>query len=85
MFKYVHQLMYIYFSVMQMIALLLHMYLLMINNHCLFLVYKLCLYNNRCLFFRRLKINHDIHEFILDSGTVANKVYCSSVWLVLTL
>ncbi len=25
-----------------------------------------------CLFFRRLKINHDVHEFILDSGTVAN-------------
>jgi hypothetical protein len=28
--------------------------------------------NNRCLFFRRLKINHESHEFILDSGTVAN-------------
>jgi hypothetical protein len=26
-----------------------------------------------CLFFRRLKINHDSHEFILESGTVANK------------
>jgi hypothetical protein len=25
-----------------------------------------------CLFFRRLKINHDSHEFILESGTVAN-------------
>jgi hypothetical protein len=57
---------------MQIIALLLHTYLLMTNNHCLFLVNKLCLYNNRCLFFRRLKINHDTHEFILDSGTVAN-------------
>ncbi len=29
-------------------------------------------YNNRCLFFRRLKINHEFHEFILESGTVAN-------------
>ncbi len=28
--------------------------------------------NNRCLFFRRLKINHESHEFILDPGTVAN-------------
>ncbi len=28
--------------------------------------------NNRCLFFRRLKINHEPHEFILDPGTVAN-------------
>jgi hypothetical protein len=28
--------------------------------------------NNRCLFFRRLKINHESHEFILESGTVAN-------------
>jgi hypothetical protein len=28
--------------------------------------------NNRCLFFCRLKINHDTHKFILDSGTVAN-------------
>ncbi len=28
--------------------------------------------NNRCLFFRRLKINHESHEFILDSGTDAN-------------
>jgi hypothetical protein len=24
------------------------------------------------VYFRRLKINHDTHEFILDSGTVAN-------------
>ncbi len=29
-------------------------------------------FNNRCLFFRRLKINHESHEFILDHGTVAN-------------
>jgi hypothetical protein len=28
--------------------------------------------NNRCLFFRRLKTNHESHEFILESGTVAN-------------
>jgi hypothetical protein len=28
--------------------------------------------NNRCLFFRRLKINHESHEFILDPGTVVN-------------
>jgi hypothetical protein len=27
---------------------------------------------NRCLFFYRLKINHDTHEFILFSGTIAN-------------
>ncbi len=25
-----------------------------------------------CLFFRRLKINHDSHEFILEFGTDAN-------------
>jgi hypothetical protein len=25
-----------------------------------------------CLFFRSLKINHDSHEFILESGTVVN-------------
>jgi hypothetical protein len=25
-------------------------------------------------FFRRLKINHESHEFILDSGTVANSM-----------
>ena len=31
-------------------------------------------YNNRCLFFRRLKINHESHEFILDPGTVANSI-----------
>jgi hypothetical protein len=24
------------------------------------------------VYFRRLKINHDFHEFILESGTVAN-------------
>ncbi len=24
-------------------------------------------------YFRRLKINHDMHEFILESGTVANR------------
>ncbi len=28
--------------------------------------------NNRCLFFRRLKINHESHEFILNPGTVSN-------------
>jgi hypothetical protein len=58
MFKYVHSRLYIflYCSVMQIIAPLL----------------KLCLHNNRCLFFRRLKINHESNEFILDSGTVAN-------------
>jgi hypothetical protein len=28
-----------------------------------------------CLFFRRLKINHDVHEFILDSGTVGNTYF----------
>jgi hypothetical protein len=33
-------------------------------------------YNNRCLFFRRLKINHESHEFILESGTVANNDVC---------
>ncbi len=31
------------------------------------------LYNNRCLFFCRLKINHEPHEIILESGTVANR------------
>jgi hypothetical protein len=25
------------------------------------------------VYFRRLKINHDSHEFILESGTIANK------------
>jgi hypothetical protein len=30
---------------------------------------------NWCLFFRRLKINHESHEFILESGTVANNYY----------
>jgi hypothetical protein len=30
--------------------------------------------SNWCLF-RRLKINHDVHELILDSGTVANTIY----------
>jgi hypothetical protein len=30
------------------------------------------------VYFRRLKINHDCHEFILESGTVANitHIYC---------
>ncbi len=32
---------------------------------------------NWCLFFRRLKINHDTHEFILESGTVANSNACN--------
>jgi hypothetical protein len=31
--------------------------------------------------FRRLKINHDIHEFILDSGTVANSLFLTERWL----
>jgi hypothetical protein len=28
------------------------------------------------VYFRRLKINHESHEFILDPGTVANKGIC---------
>ncbi len=39
----------------------------------------LCTCNNRCLFFRRLKINHESHEFILESGTVANSKYERSI------
>jgi hypothetical protein len=27
------------------------------------------------VYFRRLKINHDSHEFILESGTVANNTH----------
>ncbi len=30
--------------------------------------------NNRCLFFRRLKINHESHEFIIDAGTVTKNI-----------
>jgi hypothetical protein len=29
----------------------------------------------KCLFFCRLKINHESHEFILESGTVVNTTY----------
>ncbi len=28
------------------------------------------------VYFHRLKINHDSHEFILESGTVTNKYWC---------
>jgi hypothetical protein len=39
--------------------------------------------NNTCLFFRRLKINHESHEFILDPGTVANTyIRPEKYWLV---
>ncbi len=36
-----------------------------------------------CLFFCRLKINHDSHEFILESGTIMNRqsVYRQNVYL----
>ncbi len=27
------------------------------------------------LFFRRLRINHDSHEFVLESGTIANSQF----------
>ncbi len=36
---------------------------------------------NWCLFSRRLKINHDSHEFILESGTVANSNYLKKVFV----
>jgi hypothetical protein len=52
-------------------TLLLHTYLLWPAIVVSFRV-QLCMCNNRCLFFRRLKINHESHEFILDSGTAAN-------------
>jgi hypothetical protein len=40
--------------------------------------------------FRRLKINHDTHEFILDSGTIANSTSrgdgnTANVLLVITI
>jgi hypothetical protein len=38
-------------------------------------VHRNCPCYNMCLFFRRLKINHEPHEFILDPGTVANNTY----------
>jgi hypothetical protein len=37
-----------------------------------FLLSVFCIVPIDCLFFRRLKINHDSHEFILEIGTVAN-------------
>ncbi len=72
MFKYVHWLVHINCSVIALFMLLLHTYLLVTNNCRPLLCTSLWLYYNRCLFFRRLKINYDTHEFILDSGTVAN-------------
>ncbi len=41
------------------------------TSSCPFPMYNVS-YNNRCLLFRRLKINHESHEFILEPGTVAN-------------
>jgi hypothetical protein len=32
--------------------------------------------------FRRLKINHDTHEFMLESGTVANSLFLTERWLM---
>jgi hypothetical protein len=42
---------------------------------------------DRCLFFRRLKINHDTHELILESVTVTNKcqLATNSFWTELYL
>jgi hypothetical protein len=31
------------------------------------------IHNIDCCYFHRLKINHGVHEFILDSGTIANR------------
>jgi hypothetical protein len=33
------------------------------------------------VYFHRLKINHDAHEFILESGTIANSAYVYNVLL----
>jgi hypothetical protein len=68
----VHWLVYTYCSVIATFTLLLHMYLLITNNCRPLTCTSLWLYNNRCLFFCRLKINHESHEFILDSATVTN-------------
>jgi hypothetical protein len=38
----------------------------------LFLHSGILIHNTDDVYFRRLKINHDSHEFILESGTVAN-------------
>jgi hypothetical protein len=49
-----------------------------IATYATFIKSSLCMYKSvtvtltGVLFFHRLKINHDIHELILDSGTVAN-------------
>ncbi len=60
-----------------------HTYLLMTNNCRPLTCTSLWLYYNRCLFFRRLKINHEPYEFILDPGTVANSCYlnCEPTWI----
>jgi hypothetical protein len=34
-----------------------------------------CLFDCSVYFLRRLKINQDFHEFILEIGTVVNKYY----------
>jgi hypothetical protein len=38
-------------------------------------MYKLCC-TITVVYFRRLKINHESHEFILDPGTIANRYIC---------
>ncbi len=43
-------------------------------------VYRICIITVICVYFRRLKINHDVHEFILDSGTVANTTHPKKHW-----
>jgi hypothetical protein len=73
MFKYVHWLVYIYCPVTANIRAI-ATYVTFLGSAIIvpLHVHDCGCNNNRCLFFRRLKINHDTHEFILDSGTIAN-------------
>jgi hypothetical protein len=60
-------------------------------NYCVFSWYVLQLLISRnwftlliAVYFCRLKMNHDSHEFILESGTVANNnalFYCIYLWI----
>jgi hypothetical protein len=43
------------------------------NKRCAFFLCLSCVHIITDVYFRRLKINHESHEFILDPGTVANR------------
>ncbi len=64
------------------LALLSSIWLSMLANSCMFKIWFITLTG---VYFSQVKINHDIHEFILDTGSVANNTVYNFLLFILKI